>query len=135
MVTFQFVPYEDIESMGSSRRISKLLNIVKQGKIVLLQGRLRKDEEADLIETTMEHIDERFHGIELSVIQPGKSKSDTWTKIRSFMINTILGDRQGLVPGDNGGVRDNLPGTVHRVVVHHLQTGVHRENDVVPAFF
>ena len=45
MVTFQFVPYHDIDSMGSAKRVNKLLNIVKENKIVILQGRLRKEEE------------------------------------------------------------------------------------------
>ncbi len=54
MVTLQFVPYTEIESLSSVGRIRKLLNIAKQDKIVLLQGRLRKEEETELIKATME---------------------------------------------------------------------------------
>jgi len=42
MVTFQFVPYQEIEGLSSAKRINKLLKIVKENKIVLLQGRLKK---------------------------------------------------------------------------------------------
>ena len=57
MVTFQFVPYHEIEELGSARRVKKLINVVKDGKIALLQGRLRREEEADLIQIAMEEID------------------------------------------------------------------------------
>ena len=46
MVTFHFVPYQDIENLGSAKRVNKLLNIVKEDKIVIMEGRLRKEEEA-----------------------------------------------------------------------------------------
>lgn len=96
MVTFQFVPYADIEYLSPAKRVNKLLNIVKNDKIVILEGRLRKQEEADLIEITMEEINQRFKGIEISVINPEKSKHSGMQKIKSSLINTLLGDRQGL---------------------------------------
>lgn len=96
MVTFQFVPYSDIEYLGPAKRVNKLLNIVKDNKIVIMEGRLKKQEEADLIEITMEEISPRFKGIELSIIQPNKDKHDGFQKIKSNFINVLLGDRQGL---------------------------------------
>jgi len=96
MVTFQFVPYQQIQDLSSAKRINKLLNIVKQDKIVLLEGRLNKQEEADLIEITMEEIDDRFKGIELSVIYPQSKKDDNpLRKLRNGMMNLVLGDRNG----------------------------------------
>ncbi len=96
MVTFQFVPYQEIEGLSSAKRITKLLKIVKENKIVLLQGRLKKEEEADLIEITMEEVTEKFKGVELSVIYPEKSReSDMLSKMKSGFMNTLLGDRQG----------------------------------------
>ena len=57
MVTFQFIPFQDVENLGSAKRVNKLLNIVKEDKIVIMEGRLKKEEEADLIEITMEEHD------------------------------------------------------------------------------
>ena len=68
MVTFQFIPYQDIAHLTPVKRVNKLLNIVKEDRIVIMEGRLRKEEEADLIEITMEEITPKFKGIELSVI-------------------------------------------------------------------
>ncbi|MBW2963281.1 DUF2073 domain-containing protein [Candidatus Woesearchaeota archaeon] len=97
MVTFQFVPHHEIEDLSSAKRVNKLLNIVKQNKIVLLEGRLKKEEETDLIEITMEEISKsKFKGIELSVIYPEKDKFSGIKKVRQGFVNMILGDRQGL---------------------------------------
>lgn len=96
MLTLQFVPYSEIEYLSSVGRIRKLLNITKENRIVLLQGRLRKDEETELIKATMEEIDKDFKGIELSVIYPDKKENDLFRKVKRNFVNMILGDRQGL---------------------------------------
>lgn len=96
MVTFKFVPYYEIDGLSSAKRVNKLLKIVKEDKIVIMEGRLRKQEEADLIEITMEEISPKFKGIELSVIYPDKDKQDAMQKLKGVMASALLGDRQGL---------------------------------------
>lgn len=94
-LTLQFVPYNDIAELGSARRVKKLIDIVKENKIVLLQGRLRKEEEADLITIAMEEINNRFKGIELAVIFPEKKEGDLFSNMKTGFMNMLLGDRQG----------------------------------------
>lgn len=96
MVTLQFIPYSEIEELSSVGRIRKLLNIAKQNKIVLLQGRLKKDEETELIKSTMEEINKEFKGIELAVINPQESELSGFAKIRNDFVGLLLGDRSGL---------------------------------------
>jgi|TARA_Y100000310_G_scaffold93932_1_gene91520 hypothetical protein len=96
MVTLQFVPYHEIEDLGSARRVKKLIDIVKENKIVLLQGRLKKEEETDLISIAMEEFGSRFKGIELAVINPGDKDTVGVKKLRSNLFGFLLGDRQGL---------------------------------------
>ncbi|MEK6905621.1 MAG: DUF2073 domain-containing protein [Nanoarchaeota archaeon] len=96
MVTFKFVPYYEVEGLSSAKRVNKLLKIVKEDKIVIMEGRLRKQEEADLIEITMEEISPKFKGIELSVIYPDRDKQDALQKLKGVMASALLGDRQGL---------------------------------------
>lgn len=86
----------EIESLSSIGRIRKLLNAVKEDKIVLLEGRLKKEEEAELIKTTMEEINADFKGIELAVIYPSAHNDAAFKKIKQGFINMLLGDRQGL---------------------------------------
>jgi len=96
MLTLQFIPHLEIEQLSSQERLSKLIKLVKQEKIVLLEGRLKQEEETDLIRKTMEEISGNFKGIELSVIYPDSKSSDFFTKLRQSLLNIILGDRQGM---------------------------------------
>ena len=96
MVTLHFMPYTEIESLSSIGRIKKLLDIAKENKIVLLQGRLRKEEETELIKTTMEEINKEFKGIELAVIHPALSQLSGVQKFKNDLVSAVLGDRQGL---------------------------------------
>ncbi|MBD3361584.1 DUF2073 domain-containing protein [Candidatus Woesearchaeota archaeon] len=96
MVTLQFIPYTEIEALSSVGRIRKLLNIAKKNKIVLLQGRLSKDEETELIKTTMEEINKEFRGIELAVIDPSQSETlEGFAKVKNDFFSLFLGNRSG----------------------------------------
>ena len=94
-LTLQFIPYHEINDLGSARRVKKLLDIVKQDKIVLLEGRLKKQEETDLIEITMEEISNKFKGIELAVINPDVKKGGIGSKMKNTFASALLGDRVG----------------------------------------
>ena len=96
MVTLHFVPYHEIEDLGSARRVKKLIDIVKENKIVLLQGRLKKEEETDLISIAMEEFGDKFKGIELAVINPEDKDLTGLKKVRNNFFGFLLGDRQGL---------------------------------------
>ena len=95
MVTFQFVPFHEIEYLSSAKRIHKLMTIVKNEKIVIMAGRLKKQEEADLIELTMEEIGPNFSGVELSVIYPEKDQYEGMKRLKNTVVNMLMGDRQG----------------------------------------
>jgi len=95
MITLQFVPYYEISELNSQKRVRKLLSIVKQNKILLLEGRLKKDEEAELIKKTMELIDDDFKGIELGVVYPDKKDGDFFLRLKKGLVNMLLGDRHG----------------------------------------
>lgn len=95
MLTLQFVPYTEIERLGSARRVKKILDLAKADKIVLLEGRLKKEEETDLIEITMEEIDDTFKGIELAVINPDTKRGPFFSNIKKGFVNMLLGNRTG----------------------------------------
>lgn len=92
MLTLQFVPYVEIERLSSEERVKKLLKVVKEEKIILLEGKLRAQEEADLIQRTMEVVDEKFPGIEISPIKVEKKNLG----LKDTIIDFLLGDRKGL---------------------------------------
>ncbi len=95
MVTIQFIPYTEIENLTGLGRIRKLLGIAKANKIVLLQGRLRSEEEAELIKATMEEVNKKFKGIELAVINPAQN-AQGMQKLKYDFLNLFLGESQGI---------------------------------------
>lgn len=95
MLTLQFVPYNELEDLSEDDKINKLLGIVRENKIVLLEGRLKQEEEASLISRTMEEVDEGFKGIELSVLNPEK-QHDFFGALKHKLGVLLLGNRKGL---------------------------------------
>jgi hypothetical protein len=96
MLTLQFIPYREIEGLSSAKRIAKLMKVVKENKIILLQGRLKSDEEAELIRKTMEEIDDKFKGIELGVYYSEPKNEIGFKKLRAFLRNVLLGESEGI---------------------------------------
>jgi len=95
-LTLQFVPHSQIEHLSSLSKIHKLLKMAKEKSIVVLEGRLKKEEETELIKVTMEEIDDDFKGIELSVIYPDQKNSGFVSKLKANLANILIGDRMGL---------------------------------------
>ncbi len=95
MITLQFVPYIEVASLTSERKVQKLLNIVKTNKIVLMQGRLKPNEETELIQKTMELVDKEFKGIELCTIYPESKEKKLWSQVRNTLIKFLVGGRDG----------------------------------------
>ncbi|MCP3684878.1 MAG: DUF2073 domain-containing protein [bacterium] len=96
MLTFQFVPYVEIEGLSEDDKLRKLIDIVKAESIVLLEGKLNRKEEAELIKKTMEEIDDKFRGVEISVISSEKKISGFMGKVKGGLADMLLGERQGL---------------------------------------
>lgn len=95
MLKLEIVPYAEIAKLSSLGRIRKLLNMAKQGDLVLLEGRLTKEEEKELIKTTMEEIDNEFKGIELAVIDNFEKERNIFDITRNNVARFLLGDRTG----------------------------------------
>ncbi|PIN75595.1 hypothetical protein COV18_01995 [Candidatus Woesearchaeota archaeon CG10_big_fil_rev_8_21_14_0_10_37_12] len=96
MVTLRFVPQTEIEGLSGIGKIRKLLDLAKQNKIVLLQGRLKQEEETELIKVTMEEINKKFKGIELAVINPSETAKDGFQKLKYDMLNLLFRETQGI---------------------------------------
>src|SRR3990167_3502076 len=97
MLTLHYMPYGEIEALPSEERGGKILEIVKKNRILLLEGRLKKEEETELIKQTMEAIDDDFKGIEIGTIDPAAKESAAMVeKIKKSMVNMLIGDRDGI---------------------------------------
>ena len=96
MLTLQYIPFSEIEPLSSNRRIAKLLTGVKKNKIVLMQGRLKPEEEAALIQKTMEEVSKEFRGIELCTINQEKKNKDNFQQLEQLFTKWLVGDRDSL---------------------------------------
>ena len=102
----QFMPYSEIKHLNSSERIKKILGIVLGNSILIIQGRLKFEEEMRLTEDTMAMIDhvKSFKGIELAVI----ASNDNYSPIEKF--KQKLATR--LSGGDTGAITIIGPATI-----------------------
>jgi hypothetical protein len=96
-LTIQFIPYKEIDDLNSGERIKKLLRIILENKIIVLQGKLKPEEEARLIEDTMAMIGhvKGFKGVELAVLSP-KSRSSVLSGLKSGLSKMLVGDRESI---------------------------------------
>ena len=96
-LTIRFVTYSEISRLSGADRIKKILDIILENKIVILQGRLEPTEETSLIQSTMALVGriKSFRGVELAVINPGQDQG-VFDKLRSGLANAISRGRDGL---------------------------------------
>lgn len=94
----QFMPYSEIKNANSTERIKKILDIAFTNSILILQGRLKPDEETRLIEDTMAMIGhvKSFKGIELAVISPQGGQS-TMEKLKYKLATKLSGADLGAI--------------------------------------
>ena len=94
----QVIPFAEIEELSISERVKKILSLILNNKIVILQGRLRAEEEARLIEDTMALVDhmKQFKGIELAVIEPDMKEKSFWEKTKYSISKSLIGDSSAL---------------------------------------
>lgn len=90
--TIQFLPYSEIKDLNSDERIKRILDIILNNNILILQGRLIPNEEARLIGDTMAMVGyiKEFRGIELAVIS-GNGKTGFFGKMTRGIANALAG--------------------------------------------
>jgi hypothetical protein len=93
-IKIQFIPYSQLASMSSYKRVKFILDNVKD-KIIIVQGRLEPEEEKDLIEETMKKIGKGFKGIEIEVLNP-KLDTNFFNKLKKSIADFLIGDRDAI---------------------------------------
>ena len=96
-LTLSFITYSEIDRLNSNQRIKKILDIVLTNKIVILQGKLKPEEETSLISSTMALVGriKKFKGVELAVIS-GTNQSGFFDKIKIGIARGLIGERDAL---------------------------------------
>ncbi len=75
-LSIHIMPYSEIRELTITERVKKILNLILGNRVVILQGRLRPEEEIRLIEDTMAMVDhiKTFKGIELAVVDANRNE-------------------------------------------------------------
>ena len=96
--SIRFMPYSEIRHLNSTERIRKILDVVFRNNILILQGKLRPEEETRLIEDTMAMIGhvKDFKGIELAVISSGDELT-LFERMKMRLAATLSGGDIGAV--------------------------------------
>ncbi len=95
MLTLQYIPHHDFVSLTMDEKLKRILKAVKEGKILLIEGRLDSLEESELIKRTMQVISKDFKGIEIASIDY-QFKGDFFEKLRKDIAHYLLRKKSGL---------------------------------------
>ena len=97
-LTLHFMPFSEISKLDSVGRIKKLLRIVLDNKVIVLQGRLTPEEETRLIEDTMIMVGniKGFKGVELAVIEQNSENMSFMGKFKFGLAMVLTGQQNAL---------------------------------------
>ncbi|MFY9638150.1 MAG: DUF2073 domain-containing protein [Methanobacterium sp.] len=85
-----FLSSDALKTRTGMEKISMIVDKVKDGDLVVLEGGLTPEEEADLIETTMREIDvENFMGIDIFTLETNKTSFFGLSKKKTIGITVI----------------------------------------------
>ncbi|MFA5258445.1 MAG: DUF2073 domain-containing protein [Candidatus Pacearchaeota archaeon] len=97
-LTLHFMPYSEIAKLETVERIKKLLKLILDNKVVIIQGKLKPEEESRLIEDTMIMIGniKGFKGVELAVIAQDSSDKTVFDKFKFGLAKALVGQQDAL---------------------------------------
>lgn len=96
-LSIHIMPYSEIRELTITERVKKILNLILGNRVVILQGRLRPEEEIRLIEDTMAMVDhiKSFKGIELAVVDANK-EDGFFLRMRRGIARGLTGESSSL---------------------------------------
>jgi len=96
-LTIHFMPYSEISHEDTFGRMKKLMGLILENKIIILQGRLKPEEETKLIENTMTLIGnlKGFQGVEISTLS-GDQEKNVFDKMRHNIARILVGEQDAI---------------------------------------
>src|SRR3989344_4633414 len=96
-LTIHFMPYSEIVKEDLIYLIKKIMGLVLEGKIIILQGRLNPHEEARLIENSMTLIGniKGFQGIEIAAVSGDKDRG-VFERVRFNIAKILVGEQDAI---------------------------------------
>lgn len=97
-LTIHFMPYSEIAKEDTIHRIKKILGLILDNKLIILQGRLKPEEESKLIETTMTLIGnvKGFQGVEISTLSGDSENKNLFDRVRHNIAKILVGEQDAI---------------------------------------
>ncbi len=97
-LTIHFMPFSEISGEDTIGRIKKIMGIILDQKIIILQGRLKPEEEVRLIENSMTLIGniKGFQGIEIAAISGDSEYEGVFHKVRHNIARILIGEQDAI---------------------------------------
>ncbi len=97
-LTIHFMPYSEIAHEDTINRIKKLMGLVLDNRIIILQGKLRPEEETRLIENSMTLIGniKGFAGIEIATVSNEGENNSLFNRIRHNIARILVGEQDAI---------------------------------------
>ena len=95
----EFIPFEKINTLSSKRKLNMIIKAVKNNSVIITDGKLTAEEEAELIGETMRKVSKNFPGIEICSFNSADFRAKE-TQVLSVLKETVLdvisGKRRGI---------------------------------------
>ena len=93
-LTIRFITQSELSSLESPKRIKFILDLVLEGKIVIIQGKLNSVEEASLIQSTMALAGriKGFKGVEIETLHSTEENLNLLKTIKFKLAKVLVGD-------------------------------------------
>lgn len=95
MLTLQYIPHHEFSQLIIDEKLKRILKGMKEGKILIIEGRMDPIEESELIKRTMQSIGKGFKGIEIASINY-EFRGDFFEKVKRDIAHYLLRRRAGL---------------------------------------
>ena len=113
-VTIEFLSKEKLETDGFDEKLDFVLEKVKDDAVLVLSEAWTPKEKRELIQASMEQIDDDFPGVEFMGLDPSDNRLE---RAKSFVFDTVLGQdyRSGLTIVGNSRVMEKMKEEKHSI--------------------
>ena len=91
----QILSYSTIKNLDTDKKVKKIIKIIQEGKIVMLEGRLEPKEEYEITKSALKKVNDDFSGIEIGFLSSDSSNNFV-EKIKNKILELIAKNRFGI---------------------------------------
>lgn len=93
-ITIEFIPYQTFKNFKKEEKIKKIIEKVKDEKLLLIEGILEDSEKKELIIKSMDEFNFKFKGIEIETIH--YQADSFFDKVKLSFVKMLYKNRVGL---------------------------------------